>query len=185
MCRFRWVYRYVVVWEFVCPGMCTCVYLMIVCLCTYYTHTDTPAGYMCLIKGQVEYEYVMVNSMTQCVYVLGEWWVTQGREFKGTMSYSSGMVARGNRLAWLCWGWSAQNFWIHGPHLPREWDCLCKSHDCLETWWVVWRTRATLSFSSLMTPFHCPFHFLAAPPMSISIKLQVGLWSHWLLCSLW
>lgn len=125
MCSFSWVYRYVVVWEFVCPGMCTCVYLMIVCLCTYYIHTDTSAGYMCLIKGQVEYEYVMVNLMTQCVYVLGEWWVTQGREFKGTMSYSSGMVARGNRLAWLCWGWGAQNFWIHGPHLPREWDYLC------------------------------------------------------------
>lgn len=34
---------------------------MIVSLCTYYTHTDTPAGYMCLIKGQVEYEYVMVS----------------------------------------------------------------------------------------------------------------------------
>lgn len=130
MCKFSWVYRYVVVWVFVCPGMCNCGCLMIVSLCTYYTHTDTPAGYMCLIKGQVEYEYVMVSVCNgkfdaQCVYVLGEWWVTQGREFQCTMSYSSGMVARGNRLAWLCWGWGAQNFWTHGPHLPLEWDCVC------------------------------------------------------------
>lgn len=171
---------------------------------------------MCLIKQEVECEYVMV-------------WVCNGKFGWLCACWEGGESFRAMNLMVLCLvplDWLAEvkcyrNWlaWLFGAevHIVLGHTAL-NSHKrgtvsvhepslCLETWWVIYRTRGTLLSSTIrlaaasfpcsfnswtrirswwrwphnpqlvspMVPSPCSLLLLAALPMSISSKLQVGL----------
>ena len=145
MCRFSWVYGYVVVWEFVWLG-CVIVNILWLCVYAYIIHThlgcmyvDQGAGWVWVCKGKFGWLNVCA------CHESGESLMAMSL-IKGTMSCSFALLDRG----WMLWKWVSmvvlrlrcRKLLDTQSSPPTEAKLSVKEPLlCLETWWVVWRTE--------------------------------------------